>query len=204
MIKLSLNFNTETSFPKNSRDFEQIINTHEFQSWFKIIWSNLIALSSYNNEEVINKNPISPIYTNINDLFLKLQDNNSIKKTFYVLKNDNWYILHIDEDINKWLIDINTYNNTSIFNNKILAILFWEVIFDPYIEKIVEDSLETQLWFKNKISNIIKIVNKNDHLKVSFNCFLEENLWNFDDIDYYKNWWGYIGKKVKIKKEDLI
>jgi len=203
MINLSLNFKTEIVFPKNSHDFEQILNTHEFQNWFKIIWSKLIALSSYNNEESINKNAIAPIYTNINDLFLKLQDN-SVKKTFYVLKKGNWYILHIDKDINEWIIDVNIYNNTSLFNNKIISTIFWEIVYDPYIDKIVENHIEKQLWFKNRISDILKIVNKNDYLKVSFNYFLEENWWDPDDIDYYKNWGGYITKKVKIKKEDLI
>lgn len=203
MINLSLNFKTETVFPNNSYDFEQIINTHEFQAWFKIVWSKIIALSSYNNEKCINKNAIAPIYNNINDLFLKLQDN-SVKKSFYVLKRDNWYTLHIDNDINEWIVDISVYNNTSFFKNKILSKIFWEVIYDPYIDKIVENYIETQLWFKNKIAHILKIVNKNDYLDVSFDSFLEENWWNPDDIDYYITWWGFITKRIKIKKEDLI
>jgi hypothetical protein len=203
MINLSLNFKSEIEFPSNIHTFEEEVNKYEFTKWFKVIHDKIVPLSSYNWEKLTRWDYVYS-FSNLWEVYNKLS-NKMVKESFYVVL-ENWkYNFYIDNSINEWHTKVNEYviNKKNILKN-ILNWIFWEKVNDVYLDKIISDYLEIKLDVKDRIVNILKIKSKWEDFVVKFDEYIEVNWWNPNDEDYYNYWWGFVTRKVKIKKWDLL
>jgi len=201
MIKLSLDFPNEKLMPSNLIEFEEVINNYEFNYWFKVIWKKIIPLSSYNKDKIID-NKLSYSFSYIWWVFEKLLEKN-IKENYYVVNNKWKFDFYIDSTINEKTTLQYIGNNYNIIVQNILDNIFWEILHDVYLDKIIEEYLEETVWIKDRVSQILSIKSKWKYIKVKFEEYLEANWWNPEDIEYVKYGWAFVTKTQKIKKRDL-
>ncbi len=202
MINLSLDFSFGEEMPDNIIDFKKILDTREFQYWFKIVWLQIIPLTWY-KDNIWESNLIYS-YSDIEDMFERLNDW-KIKESFYIVKENELFNFYIDKDVNAWLIEIKSEKSKVVWKiTKVLNNIFWENISDPYVTKIVKTYLEDILWYKDMIQWILKITNKKDNIIVKYNRYYEKDWWDPEAEDYYTYGWAMNTYIEKIKKWDLI